>query len=178
MPFYFITGNKNKFEEIKAVFPAIEMLEIDLHEIQEIDPHKIIEHKLTEALKHHSGEFIIEDTSLYLEALNGLPGPLVKWFLKTIGNSGLAEIAEKLNNGKAEAKTIIGYANGKDIQFFEGQVAGTIVFPRGETGFGWDVIFQPEGYAKTFAEMSEEERAGLKMRRIAALKLKEFLKSF
>lgn len=178
MPLYFITGNKNKFEEIKSVLPNIEHLDMELPEIQEIDSKKIIEAKLKEALNHKKGEFIVEDTGLYLECLKGLPGPLIKWFLKTTGNDGLAQISEKLGNNRAEAKTIIGYAkNHEEIYFFEGSVSGKIVHPRGKSDFGWDPIFQPDGHSKTFAEMEEKERQSLKMRRDAANKLKGFLLS-
>jgi inosine/xanthosine triphosphate pyrophosphatase family protein len=52
---YFITGNKNKFQEFQDILGKenVEQLQIDLDEIQEVDPHKIIRHKLQEALKHH-----------------------------------------------------------------------------------------------------------------------------
>lgn len=173
---YFVTGNKNKFNEISSVIPEIQLLEKDLPEIQEIDPHKIVRKKLTAAFRHRKGEFIVEDTSLYLECLNGLPGPLIKWFLKTIGPVGIANLADKLGNNKAEAKTIIGYAKNKDeTHFFGGAVSGAIVAPRGALDFGWSPIFQPDGHTKTLAEMEDDERIPLKMRRIAALKLKDFL---
>ncbi len=174
---YFITGSANKFNEIKSILNNIEQLDIDLPEIQEIDAKKIIENKLNEAKKHHEGEFIVEDTSLYLACLNGLPGPLIKWFLKTIGNQGLFEITEKLGNNKAQAMTIIGYfdSNGK-INFFEGVLSGQIVSARGENGFGWDEIFMAETYDKTFAQMTNDEKNEISMRRNAVNKLKEFLK--
>jgi len=176
MPLYFITGNKNKFNEVKSVLPDIEHLDMDLPEIQDIDAHKVVKAKLLSAFEHKKGEFIVEDTSLYLDCLNGLPGPLVKWFQKTIGIEGIADLAEKFGNDGALAKTVIGYAkNPGEIRFFEGDVSGTIVPPRGEHKFGWDPIFRPDGHKKTFAEMDDEERMSLKMRRIAALKLKEFL---
>ena len=176
MTLYFITGNKNKFSEVKAIIPNVEQLDIDLPEIQDIDAKKIIRAKLLEALNYKQAEFIVEDTSLYLECLNGLPGPLIKWFMKTIGNDGLFNIAEKLGNNKAEAKTIIGYAkNPKEIYYFEGSVKGKIVSPRGKLGFGWDPIFQPEGFSKSFAELTPEEKNKISMRRIALNKLKEFL---
>jgi len=173
---YFITGNKNKFEEVVAILPEVEQLNIDLPEIQEIDPHEIIKAKLTEAFKHTSGEFIVEDTSLYLDCLNGLPGPLIKWFLKTIGNKGLADITEKFGNDKAQAKTMIGYATDRDdIHFFEGMVEGKIVQPEAVSSFGWDPIFLPDGHSKTFAEMDKSEKNEVSMRRIALNKLSEFL---
>ena len=178
MVIYFITGNKNKYEEIKSIIPNLEQLDIDLPEIQDIDAKKIIKEKLITALNHKDEDFIVEDTALYLDCLKGLPGPLIKWFMKTIGLQGIYELAEKFGNAKAEAKTIIGYAKNKhEIYFFEGVVRGEIVAPRGESSFGWAPIFRPEGYDITFAEMDQEEASRLSMRRIASEKLKEFLES-
>ena len=152
MTLYFITGSKNKFEEIQSIIPNIEQLDLSLPEIQSIDAEEIIKAKLQEALKHKDAEFIVEDTSLYFDELNGLPGPLIKWFMKTIGNQGLPKL---VTNKSAKAKTIIGYAkNPENIHFFEGVINGQIVEPKGETNFGWDPIFQPVGYDKTFAELS------------------------
>jgi non-canonical purine NTP pyrophosphatase (RdgB/HAM1 family) len=175
---YFITGNKGKFDEVKAILPEVEQLDIDLPEIQEIDAREVIKAKLAAAFAHREGEFIVEDLSLYLESLNGLPGPLIKWFLKTIGNEGLVNLAARLGNDRAVAKTIIGYAKGADdIRFFEGAIEGRIVAARGEGGFGWDPIFLPDGYDKTFGEMTLQEKNDISMRRIAANKLKEFLET-
>lgn len=156
----------------------IEQMDIDLPEVQEIDAKKIIKAKLFEAFKHKKGEFIVEDTSLYLDCLNGLPGPLIKWFLKTIGNKGLAEIAEKMGNKKAKAKTIIGYARSeKEFYFFEGFINGEIVKPKGGMGYGWDDVFRPENFDKSFGEMSFKEKKAISMRRKAFDKLKIFLES-
>ncbi len=177
MALYFITGNKGKLAEVQSILGDVEALDIDLPEIQELDAHKIVRAKLEEALKHQTGEFIVEDTSLYFDALNGLPGPLIKWFLKTIGNDGLYKILENFDNHNAEAKTIIGHADSKgNINFFEGSIKGAIVSPRGQ-GFGWDPIFQPEGYSKTFGELTAEEKNSISMRKIAIEKLKEHLKT-
>ncbi len=176
MALYFITGNENKLEEVRAILPDVLRLDIDLPEIQDIDPKEIVKAKLMDAFKHRSGGFIIEDTSLYLNCLNGLPGPLIKWFLKAIGNEGLFRIADSFGNFSAEAKTIIGYAEDpQNIQFFEGSVKGKIVMPKGESNFGWDPIFQPEDYDKTFAEMEKVEKNKISMRRIALEKLKDFI---
>jgi len=98
MKLYFITGNKDKFEEVRSILTNIEQLDIDLPEIQEIDAKVIIKAKLLQALNHKEAEFILEDASLYLDCLNGLPGPLIKWFMKTIGNEGLFNIIEELQN--------------------------------------------------------------------------------
>src|SRR3989338_1679581 len=176
MVLYFITGNEGKLREAKTILGNVEQLNIDLAEIQEIDPRKIIEHKLKEAMKHKEGSFIVEDTSLHINSLGGLPGPLIKWFMKTMGNEGIADIALKTNSSEATARTLIGYAKNKDeIKFFEGTIRGKIVQPAGDRGFGWDKIFVPHGYNLTFAQMSEEEKNSISMRKIALSKLKEFL---
>jgi non-canonical purine NTP pyrophosphatase (RdgB/HAM1 family) len=171
----FITGNKGKLQEAKQILGEVESLDLDLVEIQEIDPQAVISAKLKEAEKHEAGEFIVEDTSLYLDALGGLPGPLIKWFMKTVGNNGLYEIAEKLGNNKAEAKALVGFSDKQgNMEFFEGSISGKIVSPKGE-GFGWDPVFQPEGYNKTFGEMTQEEKNEISMRKIALEKLREYL---
>ena len=81
----FITGNPNKFAEARTVMPDIEMLDMDLPELQEIDPQEIIRAKLDEAVRRlvprHGGGLVVEDTSLFLRCLGGLRGPLIKWFL-------------------------------------------------------------------------------------------------
>lgn len=172
---YFITGNINKFNEAKSIIPEIEQIDFDLPEIQELDSRKIIEEKLNEAIKNNSGNFFCEDTSLYINCLNGLPGPLIKWFLEKLGNKGIYDLISKYENKSAYAKTIVGYVEDGKIIFFEGQVNGKIVEPKSETSFGWDPIFQPEGYEKTFAEMSLEEKNKISMRKEALIKLKNYL---
>lgn len=171
---FFITGNKGKYEEVKSILGNVEQLEMDLPEIQSINAHEIIKAKLLEAKKHGKGEYIVEDTSLYMDCLNGLPGPLIKWFLKTVGNDGLYKIADKMDDYGAEALTIVGYVKGGEIYFFEGSVKGKITEPKG-TGFGWDPIFKPDGFEKTFGEMTKEEKNGISMRRKALNKLKDFI---
>lgn len=175
MNLYFITGNKNKFEEIKAVIPEVEQLDIDLPEIQSIDSQEIIEAKLQSAFEHNKGAFIVEDNSFTLKGMNGLPGPLIKWFLKSIGNEGIVKLSEIFGD-EVETKVIIGYASSiNKIQYFEGILEGNIVKPRGNNGFGWDPIFQPKGHNKTFGEMELNEKNEFSMRRIAVEKLKKTL---
>jgi inosine triphosphate pyrophosphatase len=176
MVIYFITGNRNKFEEVNAILGNVEQLDIGLPEIQEMDSKEIIKAKLREALKHKKAGLIVEDTSLSMECLNGLPGPMIKWFMKTVGREGLYEIANKMGNDKAEAKCVIGYAkNPGEISFFEGSVKGRVVFPRGASKFGWDPVFQPEGFSKTFAEMSAGEKNSISHRKMALERLRNFL---
>lgn len=172
-----LTGNKGKLNEFRTILPNVQNLDIDLPEIQELDAHKIIQAKLEAAMQHHEGNFIVEDTSLYVDGLNGLPGPLIKWFLKAVDTDGVYKMAASTDSVEAQAKTIIGYASSsREIHFFEGVIEGKIVEPRGNHGFAWDTIFQPEGYDTTFAEMTAEEKNGISMRKIAIEELSRFLK--
>lgn len=176
MTLYFITGNKNKFFEAKQILGNIEHIDLDLKEIQDLDARNVIKAKLFEALKHKEGEFIVEGTSVYLNCLGGLPGPLAKHFLETLGLNKLVDITKKYNDNKAQVKSIVGYAKNKEeIYFFEGVVDGSIVPSRGDDGFGWDPIFMPNGYNQTFAQLGQETKNKISMRRIALGKLKEFL---
>ncbi len=168
MTILFITGNQEKLREVQALCPDVQGVDRDLPEIQEIDARKIIAAKLAEAQRDHTGAFLVEDTSLYLDWMNGLPGPLVKWFIKSIGIAGIYQLTALAKSTKATACTLIGYADEeRNVHFFEGIITGTLVPPRGTGGFGWDALFQPDGQQKTFAEMTPEEKSQWSMRRLA-----------
>ena len=151
-------------------------LEIDLPEPQELDTVAITKAKLETVSRLGFREVIVEDVALHFAALNGLPGPLVKWFLKSIGARGMYDIAARAGILSAEAVAVIGYLNGAgEIAVFEGRVPGALVEPRGGDGFGWDPIFVPEGSQKSYAELSDSEKSGLSHRGRAISKLKEAL---
>ncbi len=179
MPLFFVTGNAGKLRELQSVIDGVQQLDLDLPEIQALDAEVIIRAKLAEARRQRPEvELIVEDTSLHLHCLNGLPGPLIKWFLKTIGADGLHELAQRLGNDRAEARTFIGHADAAgEVTFFEGSVSGRIVSPRGGGGFGWDQVFQPDGHDKTFAEMTPDEKNTISMRRIAIEKFRAYRKT-
>ncbi len=191
-----ITGNKNKFEDLRVALAPMQVthMSLDLDEIQALDPKQIIEHKLRQAhLQVPNTEFLIDDRSLSVEGLNGLPGPFVKWFLETVGAEGIYRMAkaastslpsghlsfqgEKNNDNamKATARAWVGYcSSGGEYHFFEGVVPGIIVPVRGELDYGWGPIFQPEGSGKTFGEMTKAEKAPWSHYGKALEKFKEF----
>lgn len=177
MAIKFITANKNKFLEIKSIISGLSQLDLDLPEIQSLDVKEIIECKLKAAEKHRKDGYVVEDTCLYLDALQGLPGPLIKWFIESIGNKGLYKVAKCYNNFSAKAQVVIGYSDEKGaVKYFEGVQKGTIVKPRGNLGWGWDPIFLPEGFDKTYGEMAPEEKYSISMRKLATDKLRRFLR--
>lgn len=177
MVLYFITGNKHKFLQVKNLLAPqiqVEQLEMDLIEIQETDAKKIIEHKLLEAKKHHSGEFLVEDTSLYLDALNGLPGPLIKWFWNSLGPNGIYELSKNIGGTSAKAVSLFGYSNVNEIKFFSGELVGEIAKPGRDDGFGWNRVFKPKGHDKVLSDMPFEEIIAIGMRKKALDKFKEY----
>lgn len=179
MQLYFITGNPGKLEMVKTILPEVEQINIELPEIQSLDAEEVLRAKLLAAFAHAPGEYIVEDTSVYFGALNWeLPGPFIKWFSKALDYVGMANLAEKLGNTEAKAVARFGYAkNEHEMYYFDAEMSGTIVQPRGENGFGWDPIFLPLGSTQTLGEMSFEEKNAISMRITALKKLKDFLDS-
>lgn len=170
---YVLTGNAGKFAEIKRYLESkdleIEQVDVDLEEIQDVDALKIIQHKAAEALKLGYHDFLIEDTSLYIDGMNRLPGPLIKWFLQELAMPGIYKLAASMGNGAAQVETIFAYVkNPQESHYFRGATGGRIVEPRGEHGFGWSAIFQPDNCLKTYGEMDYEEKS-LWNQRIKAL---------
>ena len=174
----FVTGNKSKAEQLgrHLDFPVMQQ-KVDVREIQSLNLREIVEEKVKEAYKIVKGPVLVEDTSLIFTSLNNLPGPLIKWFLNSLGNDGLCKIIDGYKNRKAIAEVCFGLYDGKEILFFEGKMEGTISKkPFGESGFGWDPIFIPKGYKKTWGQMSVEEQVKTSMRKIGLKKLEKFLK--
>lgn len=174
----FITGNKNKFSEVQAILgDKVEMHDIDLSEIQSLNPKEVIEAKLIEARKHFkTGAILVDDTGYNFNFFGRLPGVYSKHFLKELGLQKIYNILEKLGDFNAIFYTYLGYMDEEgNIEYFYGSTEGKIVSPRGENGFGYDPIFMPNGSDRTTAEMNEEEFKIYKPRAKATKSLKEFL---
>lgn len=177
---YFITANKNKFEEFHSILGQnikIKMLNMDLDEIQG-SPQEIAIHKAKQATKVYNKTVIIEDTCLCFNALGGLPGPYIKWFQKSVGNNGLVSMLDSFQDKSAYALCTIAFCKpGQEPILFEGKTDGVIVCPRGNNGFGWDSVFKPNGYSQTFSEMDPFTKNGLSHRRKAIDKLLIYLQT-
>ena len=172
----FITGNKNKFLEVKKILGGdIQQLDIDVEEIQSLDADKVIKEKVEEIKKHYKGKFFCEDVSLQIKSLNNFPGPLIKYLVKTIGHRGIHKILENYSDKSAIAICKVGYFDGKKTHIFTGQIKGDIVKSQGRSGFGFDPVFKPLGYEETFASMTKEEKNKISHRYKAFTKLKEHL---
>ena len=154
----------------------IEHKNFDLPEIQSLSLQEVVEDKARRAFALAGKPVLIEDVSVVFNALGGLPGPLIKWFDRTLGNEGMCRLLDAYSDRGAITEVQFAYCDGEDVQIFSGEVKGTIAKePRGDGGFGWDRIFIPDGHDKTRGEMGEEEWHDSGMRKIALLKLRKFL---
>ena len=180
----FVTGNKQKLQEVKQILAAGEEVpfevtnkKIDLPELQG-DPFEIAKEKCRLAAKAVNGAVLTEDTSLCFNALNGMPGPYIKWFLEKCGHDGLNKMLDGFEDRSAYAQTIVAFAEGpgKEVHVFEGRTDGKIVSARGSLDFGWDPIFEPnEGEGKTYAEMPKEAKNAISHRGRSFAKVRDFL---
>lgn len=165
----FVTSNAGKVREVEAILGApVEQLDLDVPEIQTLDVEVVVRQKALAAFAAAGRPVLVEDTGLYLDALHGLPGALVRWFLATIGPEGICTLIPPGVDRGARARTALALCDGETVEVLTGEVPGLIVpGPRGEGGFGWDPIFQPIGTTRTFAEMDWEEKNVYSMRRKA-----------
>jgi non-canonical purine NTP pyrophosphatase (RdgB/HAM1 family) len=170
IPFVFVTGSADKVSEVERIMQAqIEHCQLDLPEIQAVDVEQVVSYKAKYAYEELGQQrpVLIEDTGLYIEAWNGLPGALIKWFVERIGGLGICRMLQGFPNKNAWAKTVVATYDG-ELKIFVGEVHGRIADrPAGNEGFGWDKVFIPAGSDKTFGEMSPEEKDRYSMRRLA-----------
>jgi len=185
----FATNNAHKLEEVAAKIEGrIKLLNLtDIGCIEEIDEtgNTFRENASLKSRfiydKYHINCFG-DDSGLEIEALNGEPGVFSARYAGEHGNHAanidktLAAL-KNITNRKANFRTVISLIWNGEEHFFEGVINGTIRNERsGTQGFGYDPIFQPHGYDKTFAEMSLAEKNKISHRAIAMADLLDFLK--
>ncbi|HTM99057.1 MAG TPA: RdgB/HAM1 family non-canonical purine NTP pyrophosphatase [Pedobacter sp.] len=184
----FATNNLKKTEEVKAILsPDYQVLNLNdigcLVDIPETG-NSFAENatlKSTYVMSHYQLDCFADDSGLEVEALNNEPGIFSARYSGSRGDevnlNYLLLKMEGIKNRKARFKTVISLIqNGKNY-LFEGVIIGTLRSqPIGTMGFGYDPIFQPDGYTDTFAQMTLEQKNEISHRAIAMRKLIEFLK--
>jgi XTP/dITP diphosphohydrolase len=183
---FFATNNFNKFNEARRVLAeykiASGMLRVKTAEIQSDNLKEIAQASAIDAFRKCSLPVIVEDAGLFIGVLNGFPGSYAAYVFKTISNAGLLKLMENVEDRKATFRSVIAYYDGhlSAPVCFEGEAAGKITNEErrgnGKSGFGFDPIFQPFGSAKTFAEMTIEEKNGFSHRAKAVRKFAEWYK--
>lgn len=183
---HFVTGNANKLAEVRAILGSscdasftLEAKKVDLPELQG-EPEDIAAEKASLAARDIGGPTLVEDTSLCFNALGGLPGPYVKWFLEKTGHDGLNNLLAAYDDKSAYAQCIFAYCEGPGYKpvVFVGRTDGTIVPARGPTDFGWDPVFLPDDAVadgRTYAEMDKPTKNKISHRKRALEKFREFM---
>lgn len=139
------TSNLGKFEEFKRLFAkhgsSLEATHIDLAEI-EADPISVVAQKASQLGEN----IIVEDTSLDIEGAS--VGVNIRWLL-----DHLSEYAGR----RAVWTVLLAYRQGNEVLIYKGIIHGTIVKPRGSSGFGFDPVFLPNGATETLAESKPDQ---------------------
>ena len=169
MEILFATSNKNKVAEANEVGRRHGIVFTQIHLLYpEIRSDSVAE-VAKAGVEHVHGEIrkpvIVEDSGLFITALNDFPGAYSHFVFERIGNKGILKLMEGVENREARFVSAVAYCEEKDARsrlmnvnystpkIFEGVVEGKITAgERGDKGFGYDPIFKPKGYAKTFAE--------------------------
>lgn len=188
MKLVFATHNENKFREVKALLPNhLELLSLndigcdeDIPETADTIEGNAIQ-KVEFVNRHYGLNCFADDTGLEVKALNGAPGVYSARYAGASKNAEanmeklLKELEPKLDRS-ARFKTAIALTLDGNQNLFLGICEGNIIdSPRGEKGFGYDPIFQPSGFNKTFAEMSLTEKSDISHRGKAMRQLIDYL---
>ena len=190
MKLVFATNNRHKLEELQAIlgnsFELLSLKDIGCNEEIPEDYSTLEENARQKAFfiyEKYGYPCFADDTGLEIKALNGEPGVLSARYAGESKDSQanmdkvLAKLKNKTNRN-ARFRTVISLVIDGNEQMFEGIVDGEIISEKkGNTGFGYDPIFLPNGFQKTFAEMSLNEKNQISHRARAVQKLTDYLKS-
>lgn len=190
MKLVFATGNINKAEEIRSMLPqGTELLTLKDLELKEDIPETspTLEgnaiQKANYIVEHFGLDCFADDTGLEVFTLDNEPGVYSARYAGEQKNSedNMNLLLEKLKGSSdrsARFRTVIALYLDGEMHTFEGIVNGTIIEEkRGEQGFGYDPIFVPEGFTRTFAEMSMDEKNTVSHRARAFKKMYQYLNS-
>lgn len=184
----FATNNAHKLAEVKAIlepgFSIISLADLDCEDDIPETGETLEKNALLKANYIHEKfglDCFADDTGLEVEALNGEPGIFSARYAGNDHNShnNMCKVLKLLGNSqnrKACFRTVIALIQGEETKFFEGRIDGAITIqPRGESGFGYDPIFVPDGYVVSFAQLSAEEKNQISHRALAVKKLVAYL---
>lgn len=182
MRLYLVSRNEGKIKELLQLASTygIDLIPLDVPKI-EIQSDSLEDIALYSAMSAYlliKKPLIVEDSGLFIKSLGMFPGTLSSYVYRTIGIAGILKLMEGINDREAYFKSVIALVNSeeKEIKLFSGEVLGEISRePRGLGGFGFDPIFIPKGWNKTFAEMSIDEKNSVSHRAAAFKSLARWL---
>ncbi|HJU79721.1 MAG TPA: RdgB/HAM1 family non-canonical purine NTP pyrophosphatase [Nitrososphaeraceae archaeon] len=164
----FASTNENKFNEILLHLRnfdfEIEFIRFNTIEIQSEILEDIALEKSKRAFEKIGKSLIVEDTGLFIDSLNGFPGPYSSYVLKTIGNRGILDLLSNKSNRLALFRSVIAYNDGKNNLTFSGETRGTISNDISEVGWGYDPIFIPQGSSITYGQQDITDKINISHR--------------
>jgi XTP/dITP diphosphohydrolase len=173
----FATSNRGKLEEARTILApfglSVEQFDGKGVEIQADTNREVAAFASKGAAKSAGRPVLVEDAGLYVDSLEGFPGPYSAYAFKTIGVVGIIALLRsppKRSKGRvASFVSSLAYCEPfGDPRLFEGSARGAIATrPRGKRGFGFDPIFLPAGGDKTFGELTLEEKCAVSHRAVA-----------
>jgi len=156
---FFVSSNNHKYHEAKKILDSfgikLGFIKSDLEEIQSNSLYDIAIKKARSAFSKYKKPIIIEDDGLFINSLEGFPGPYSSYVFKTIGNKGILNLLK--NNRKAKFVSIITYCDKTILESFDGELNGTISKSQKGKSWGYDPIFIPKNSNKTFAENNKNK---------------------
>ena len=157
---FFVSSNNHKYQEAKIILDSLGInlgfLKSNLEEIQSNSLDTIAIAKARDAFSKFKKPLIIEDDGLFIDSIDGFPGPYSSYVFKTIGNKGILNLLK--TNRKAKFVSIITYCDKMNLQSFEGKLNGKISKIQKGAGWGYDPIFIPNNSKKTFAEINNKNK--------------------
>jgi XTP/dITP diphosphohydrolase len=178
---YFATGNLHKLAEANSILSEFGVLlkpaPSQKIEIQSDSLEEIARYAAEAAYRSLGSPLVVEDSGLFVESLNGFPGPYSSYVYKTIGCGGILRLLEDKCNRAARFECVVVYAGGDSLRSFVGVANGSIAeSPRGSGGFGFDPIFVCEGCGgRTFSELRPSEKSAVSHRGRAFRALGEWI---
>ena len=177
-----VTSNSGKVEELSSILEpfghSASQLNVECPEIQTSSLEDVVDFGLDWlASKNVQTPLIIDDAGVFVEALKNFPGVYSRYVYDTIGLSGILRQMEGVENRAATFRCVLGLIldDGSKHKFV-GECKGNLIHEmKGTGGFGYDPIFVPEGYDKTFLELSSEDKNKVSHRGSAMKKLINFL---
>ena len=160
---FFASSNEHKFQEAERILAnlgmQINLFKTTLEEIQSNNLNDIAEKKAINAYDLIQKPVIIEDDGLFINTLNGFPGPYSSYVYDTIGNKGIMNLLENSEVRDAKFVSIIAYCDSDcDVKLFESSIPGKISSIIEKGGWGYDPIFIPDGESKTYANVSDKDK--------------------
>ena len=155
---FFVSSNNHKYLEAKKILDSfgikLGFFKSNLEEIQSNSIKEISSKKAIDAFSKCKKPLIIEDAGLFIDSLDGFPGPYSSYVYKTIGNKGILNLLKQKR--KAKFVSVVTFCDKNILKSFDSKLMGSISKNSKGKGWGYDPIFIPKNSKKTFAELNNK----------------------